>query len=209
MLQSLPQVSPDPLTIAPRANRQSDSVTAPAPAATSKPAPLKSFDKNLPSSLTPISAGEAELYVWDLARNEFKQPAELGQDPSATFTAQILKRPGSGYEYWLMVSSSEGPLIAHQVKSAMNQRWSRGLTSFTWNFLSDDGRQSSWCLRFLQEDSYAIFLAAFTQALWEALHQVSWGVMKVNLSPSSIRLLPRLSMQAILERRTKIRFECK
>jgi hypothetical protein len=150
--------------------------------ATSRPQTLQSFDKNIPTALTSISTGKAELYVWDLARSEFKQPEELGSDTSTAYTIQILKRTAPGFEYWLMVSSSDGPLIAHQVKSAMNQRWSRALASFTWNFLSDDGRQSSWCIRFLEEDLYAKFLAAFTLALWETLHQVSWNAMKVSLS---------------------------
>lgn len=142
---------------------------------------MKSFTENLFSSSTVLFAQHVELYRWDLDLQKFLKPdEELGENARDHYTAEIIRRTGSGFEYWLMVSSEDGTLLAHKISPAMNQRWANNMKSFTWNHLTDNGKQSSWCLRFFGEEPYSAFLSAYTQALWESLHQISWEKMKVS-----------------------------
>lgn len=124
------------------------------------------------SSLSVVLAEEAELYFWDLEKEEFDVQGEV--------TAQIAQPTGVPYEYWLVASNSEGQELAHKITSEMNQRWSTKTLSITWNHYSDSNFATSWLFRFKTPEGYLTFKNTFTQAQWEGLHQVSWGKMKVS-----------------------------
>jgi hypothetical protein len=141
---------------------------------------VKHVDDSLISSSTIVCSQGAELYRWDLATQTFIKPEPEEYGEQRTYAAEILKRNCPGFEYWLMVSSVDGPFLAHKILPSMNQRWSSTMNSFTWNHLGEDGKQSSWCLRFLSEEAYVTVLSTFTQALWETLHQYSWEKLKVS-----------------------------
>lgn len=73
-------------------------------------------------------------------------------------------------------------MLAHKITTDMNQRWASKLFSFTWNYVSDSGHQSSWCLQFKDAEAYDAFLQAFTKANWEALNQYPWEKAKVCIA---------------------------
>lgn len=118
-----------------------------------------------------LSEEPAELHFWELQKGYFVK--------SSDGTAKIVKRPTTGYEYWLIANTEEGHVLSHQITSEMNQRWSSKMWSLTWNHLSEKEIQSSWCFRFLDEEAFVTFQQAFTRALWETLHQTSWDKSKV------------------------------
>jgi len=161
--------------------------------------PIKSFEEELLDSSTVFLSEEAELYRWDLDSGKFVAADSDVAEETGIYAAHILKRSSSEFEYWLMMSSHDGPLLARKISSAMNQRWNRNVKSFTWNHLSVDGKQSSWCLRFLDEEPYARFLTAYTQALWESLYQLSWEKMKVSNSSLPFSLDTELQLFFVTE----------
>ena len=124
------------------------------------------------SSLSIVMAQEAELHLWDMEREEFELQGEV--------TAQIAQPTGVPFEYWLVASNSEGQELAHKITSEMNQRWSTKTLSITWNNFSDRNFASSWLFRFKSAEAYMLFKNAFTQVMWEGLHQTSWTKIKVS-----------------------------
>jgi len=127
------------------------------------------------SDIAPLSiliSKDAQLFFWKKKEENF--------EPEGDVTANIVQRKGSDFEYWLTASNNEGQLLAHKISSEMNQRWSSRTQSLTWNHISDNNLQSSWLFRFVEEEAYGQFLSAFTQALWEGLHQTSWSKMKAD-----------------------------
>ena len=80
----------------------------------------------------------------------------------------------------IAISDEHGDVLAHQVSSDMNQRWSQKMSSLTWNHIEQSGTGYSWLFRFQSEEAYSAFLQAFTQCLWESLHQTTWGKAKVS-----------------------------
>lgn len=123
------------------------------------------------AALEPIFSEEAELYLWDMEKEDF--------DPQGEVTAQIAQPTGVPFEYWLVASTSEGHQLAHKITSEMNQRWSTKMLSITWNHFDGANFASSWLFRFKTPDGYLLFKNTFTQAQWEGLHQMSWTKMKV------------------------------
>jgi len=117
-------------------------------------------------------AQEAELHLWDMEKEEFELQGEV--------IAQIAQPTGVLFEYWLVASNSEGQELAHKITSEMNQRWSTKTLSITWNYFSDRNFASSWLFRFKSPDAYMLFKNAFTQVMWEGLHQTSWTKIKVS-----------------------------
>jgi hypothetical protein len=125
------------------------------------------------SSLAVVMAQEAELYLWDMDKEEF--------DLQGDVTAQIAQPTGIPFEYWLVASNSEGQELAHKITSEMNQRWSTKTLSITWNNFSDHNNASSWLFRFKSPEAYVLFKNTFTEASWEGLHQTSWAKIKVSV----------------------------
>lgn len=122
-------------------------------------------------SLEAIFSEEAELYLWDMEKENFDLQGEV--------TAHIAQPTGVPFEYWLVASTSEGHQLAHKITTEMNQRWSTKMLSVTWNHFDDVNFASSWLFRFKTPEGYLTFKNTFTQAQWEGLHQVSWDKMKV------------------------------
>jgi hypothetical protein len=134
----------------------------------------KARASNPPSSpLSVVIAEEAELYLWDMEKEEFNLQSEV--------TAQIAQPTGVAYEYWLIASTSDGQELAHKITSEMNQRWSTKTLSITWNNFSDHNFASSWLFRFKTPEGYLLFKNVFTQAMWEGLHLTSWDKVKVSV----------------------------
>jgi VID27 PH-like domain len=151
------------------------SVGAPEQPQTSAPSTSRSSPQTAKSPVDDfplLASEEAELHYWEREKGYFIKQADG--------VAKIVKRPTKGFEYWLIAGAEEGQLLAHKVTSDMNQRWSTKMSSLTWNHLGERGSQSSWCFRFLSENAFANFQHAFTRALWETLHQMSWDKSKVK-----------------------------
>ncbi|TFL00478.1 VID27 cytoplasmic protein [Pterulicium gracile] len=129
--------------------------------------PAKSPQKQTPGTTT-LSEDEAELYVWVPETEEFNL--------EETVIAKIIKRDNS-FDYYLTARNDKDQLFAHKVSGEMNQRFSRRMQSLTWNTL-EDRQQKSWLLRFNEEPAYDSILHAFSQAVWETLHQVSYEKTK-------------------------------
>jgi hypothetical protein len=161
------------------------SVTEPSSLKDINDKPVSSHVSEKPSSLSVLVAKEAQLFFWNGQEENF--------EPEGDVTAKIMQRKGSNFEYWLTASNDGGQTLGHKIMSEMNQRWSSKMQSLTWNHLSDNGVQSSWVFRFLDEESYAQFQGAFTQALWESLHQTSWSKMKVSPVGSTSLLSRKLN----------------
>ncbi|EMD40749.1 hypothetical protein CERSUDRAFT_111329 [Gelatoporia subvermispora B] len=148
------------------------SVTSAAPEVPSspkaKPAPRKS-EPLIPS----IIEEPAELHFWDRDQGFFVMQAEV--------IASIGKNPAGGeYDYWLMAVADAGQQLAHRITSDMNERWAIKTQSMTWNYISDRGQQSSWCLRFTTEEGYQRFHNMFTQVLWESTNEYPWAKAKAD-----------------------------
>lgn len=144
--------------------------------------PAKSPQKQTPGTTT-LSEDEAELYVWVPETEEFNL--------EETVIAKIIKRDNS-FDYYLTARNDKDQLFAHKVSGEMNQRFSRRMQSLTWNTL-EDRQQKSWLLRFNEEPAYDSILHAFSQAVWETLHQVSYEKTKV-ITPA-LSGLPRILIQ--------------
>ncbi|KZT12472.1 VID27 cytoplasmic protein [Laetiporus sulphureus 93-53] len=137
------------------------------PTVVQPPASTPKLDTGLPT----LISERAELHLWDREHGYFVKQADV--------TAQIVQNPAAGpFAYWVVAASEQGQLLAHQISSDMNHRWSSKVQSITWNHISDDGLQSSWCLRFESEEAFENFQKAFTVALWEFLNQYSWEKAK-------------------------------
>lgn len=149
---------------------QSLSVTGATSPKDKTPAPMPPV-----SSLSPVVAEEAELYLWDMEKEEF--------DLQCKIIAQIAQPTGVPFEYWLVASDAENQVLAHKITSEMNHRWSAKALSITWNHYSDRNTASSWLFRFKTPEGYLTFKNVFTQAQWEGLHQMSWAKIKASIYP--------------------------
>ncbi|OBZ70393.1 Vacuolar import and degradation protein 27 [Grifola frondosa] len=153
------------------ASPSSSQTTAPA----SPPASPKAKKKTSASdpSMPALIDEEAELHLWNRESGFFVKQGDV--------TARVVRNPASGpFDFWLLASSEDGQLLAHKISSDMNQRWSTKMQSLTWNYVSDSGLQSSWCLRFETPQAFEDFQRIFTQSLWEGLNQYSWDKAKLE-----------------------------
>ncbi|EGO01947.1 hypothetical protein SERLA73DRAFT_166460 [Serpula lacrymans var. lacrymans S7.3] len=126
------------------------------------------------ASLPTICAQEGEVYCYDYETAEFALSYE------GIIIAKIVERTKGAFDYWLMVTTPEGELLAHPVSSDMNPKWSMRTLSLTWNHVLDNGTVSSWVIRFYEKESYEAFQQAFTISVWESLHKVPWGKIKAD-----------------------------
>ncbi|KAH9951604.1 VID27 cytoplasmic protein [Amylocystis lapponica] len=123
------------------------------------------------SVLPALVSEPAALHLWNRDGGFFVKQADV--------TASIVHNPATGsFTYWLLASGDEGQMLAHRLSSDMNQRWSTRVTSLTWNYISEAGAQSSWCLTFESPEAFENFQQAFTKAQWEGLNQYSWEKAK-------------------------------
>ena len=110
------------------------------------------------------------------------------------------------FEYYLAAYVNGDNVLRHRIDSNMNQRWFKEASSLIWNYISDQGFQSTWSVALIYEEDYPEFRELFTRVLWETLHQESWSKAKVSLSimyPSAyLRIKP-------LGRRTSLCHEFK
>ena len=129
----------------------------------------------VPSNLDTLLSSEAELYFWDLDKNEFAHQGIV--------TANILQLKGA-YQFWIAATVDEKPILAHEITANMNQRFSTKLLSITWNYIAGD-ECSSWLFRFTDKEAYDSFYTAFGQCLWQNVNQEPWEKVKVKtfLSP--------------------------
>lgn len=93
-------------------------------------------------------------------------------------TAQIVKVDGQ-HRFWLKAMQGDSTLLAHEIKSSMNEKWSSKMTSVTWNEV-DEEDMTSWLFRFASTDDYGTFLQYFTIAAWETKFQMPWSKAKVG-----------------------------
>ncbi|KZT74368.1 VID27 cytoplasmic protein [Daedalea quercina L-15889] len=155
------------------------------PATTTDPMPATTSETTVASTATTTTtttedtnaevllAHPAELHVWDLDQGYFVKQADVN--------AKIAQHTSAGpFDYWLLVTKDESALLAHKITSDMNQRWAPKLMAFTWNHISEEGAQSSWCLRFETTEAYEGFQALFSRALWESLNNYSWDKAKAE-----------------------------
>lgn len=143
-----------------------------------------------------ITAEEAELYIWDGDNEEFAHQDDV--------VAKIIRPSADAFEYWIIASTAQGQVLAHKINPDMNQKWALKMQSLTWNYHSDNNTYSSWLFRFPTKDAYESFQAAFTQALWEGLHQAPWAKAKVR--KYDLTVIYRLTLW-YLERRTGLHEE--
>ena len=129
-------------------------------------------DNSFLSAMSLLFEAEAELYFWDTEVQEFRNEGIIN--------AQLFKQTNANYVYWLTASNDKGILLTHRIHSSMNQRFSHKMLSLTWNHLGDHNSQSSWLFRFHSEEDFGNALQTFTQCLWESLHQIPWGKIKVR-----------------------------
>jgi len=122
-------------------------------------------------SMETLMSSEAELYLWDPTNNSFHNQGIL--------TASIMRRIGSGYEYWLTATHDTKHLLAHMISDDMNQRFSHKMFTLTWNHVGEEGAQNSWLFRFGPDD-FGPFLQKFTVCMWESLHQSQWAKAKTD-----------------------------
>jgi hypothetical protein len=132
------------------------------------------------SQTTTLLEEEAELYFWDIQTEGFRNDGIV----IARFVQQASSSTTTEFTYWLTASNDQGTILAHQIKSDMNQRFSGKMFSLTWNYMGEEGgdggsQPSSWLLRFPGAEEYKRIVEVFTKCLWETLHQVSWGKIKV------------------------------
>jgi hypothetical protein len=136
------------------------------------------------SQTTTLLEEEAELYFWDVQTEGFRNDgivvARFVQQNQATNAGA-----NTEFTYWLTASNDHGMILAHRIKSDMNQRFSGRMFSLTWNCMGEEGeapggvQQSSWLLRFSGAEEYRKVMEVFTRCLWETLHRVPWGKIKV------------------------------
>ncbi|KAI0938089.1 hypothetical protein AcV7_003377 [Taiwanofungus camphoratus] len=141
-------------------------------AASLSPSPKTKKAPGSDSGMPELLSEEAELHLWNRDRGFFVKQADV--------TAKIVQNPAGTFDYWMIASSEEGQMLAHKITSDMNQRWSTKMLSLTWNYVSDTGLQSSWCLRFVTPEAFESFQHVFTRTLWEGLNQYSWEKAKAD-----------------------------
>lgn len=152
---------------------QTPQVEKPAVEDVPSPEPTAQAAASDDSDMPTLFAAPAELYLWSRDEGYFEKQRDV--------TAKLMQNPAAGsYEFWLLATTPEGQVLAHKISSDMNHRWAAKVASFTWNYVSDNGFQSSWCLRFSTSDAYEKFLRLFTQALWESLNQYPWSKAKAD-----------------------------
>ena len=117
-----------------------------------------------------ISTHQAELYYWD--------PIQ-GFLPQGPVTGEVIQTEASNFEHWLVVKKDKGSILAHQIMSDMNPRWSQKMLSLTWNHFADDNTSQSCLLHFSDQNDYQRMMDVFSQSLWEYLHQEEWRRAKV------------------------------
>lgn len=118
-----------------------------------------------------ISTHQAELYYWD---------SDQGFQPQGPITGQVIQIEASTFEYWLVVTNDSGGILAHQITSEMNPRWSQKMFSLTWNHFGDDNASRSCLLHFADQNEYQRIMEIFSRCLWEYLHQEEWRKAKVR-----------------------------
>ncbi|THH19864.1 hypothetical protein EW146_g1400 [Bondarzewia mesenterica] len=122
------------------------------------------------TSFADLADESAELFYWERESQHF-----IGQ---GDVHAKIVQRTSEKFDFWLTASDEEGQVLVHRISSDMMQRWSPVTWSLTWNHMSDNGTQDSWCLRFTSQETYEEFQLEFTKRLWESLHKVPWAKAK-------------------------------
>ena len=125
---------------------------------------------------------EAELYQWKFDREEF--------DNDGIVHAQVCRKKDDLYSYWIVATTDEGVLLAHQICQDTNPRWSNRMLTMTWNHMAGS-TPSSWLFRFNEEKDYTDYMGAFIRGQWETMHHNSWDKIKVSytLSPQGLREL--------------------
>lgn len=136
-----------------------------------KPAESNQVDDSWMSTMNLMLEEEAELYIWDPNLHDFRNEGIV--------IARFTQQKDCNFVFWLSAFNETGLVLAHRITSDMNQRFSPKMHSLTWNYLGDDGSQSSWLLRFANEEDYTNSVQIYTQCLWQTLHQVSWNKVKV------------------------------
>lgn len=136
------------------------------------PAQASAVDQGYMSQMTTIFEEEAELYFWDMVQEGFRNDGIV--------IARISQDKDTQFGYWLTASNDNGILLAHPISSDMNQRFSHKMLSLTWNHLTEDNSQSSWLFRFQTQEDFGNLVTTFTKCLWETLHQIPWGKIKVR-----------------------------
>ncbi|PPQ94030.1 hypothetical protein CVT25_009878 [Psilocybe cyanescens] len=135
-----------------------------------KPAESNQVDDSWMSTMNLMLEEEAELYIWDPNLHDFRNEGIV--------IARFTQQKDCNFVFWLSAFNETGLVLAHRITSDMNQRFSPKMHSLTWNYLGDDGSQSSWLLRFENEEDYTNSVQIYTQCLWQTLHQVSWNKVK-------------------------------
>ncbi|KAF9485299.1 VID27 cytoplasmic protein [Pholiota conissans] len=135
-----------------------------------KPKPKQKVVDPFMSRMRILFEEEAELYLWDLDAADFRNDGVV--------IARITEQTDANFTYWLTASNEDGLVLAHKICSDMNQKFSAKMLSLTWNHLGDNGAQSSWLFRFATPQDFAQLKEVYTQAMWQSLHQISWGKAK-------------------------------
>ncbi|KAH8113276.1 VID27-domain-containing protein [Phellopilus nigrolimitatus] len=149
-------------------------VTEPESVPVSVPAPAFSESETIPQLALPILIlKKAELYLWDQNDGHF-----LKQDD---IYAGIAKPPSSNFDFVITATTSQGQqLLAHELTSDLNARWSQKLASLTWNHTNDQGLISSWCFKFETLEDFKEFQELYGSCMYESLNHSSWQKAKAD-----------------------------
>lgn len=124
----------------------------------------------MPSNTEELIKKEAILYLWDMTKGEF--------ETQGIFMAAVLRHTNVPFRYSLATHNWEHLLLAHEISSNMNPKWTHKMLSITWNHMSANGSWSSWCLRFASPEDYTEMCDMFVKCWWETLHQTPWTKIK-------------------------------
>lgn len=76
-------------------------------------------------------------------------------------------------------------VLAHEIESSLNALFKvprpGEVFSFTWNHITPQGEQTSWCFCFGAEADYEQWRVAFAQGLYENLTGIGWAKVPVRI----------------------------
>lgn len=134
-------------------------------------------------TITPPADPNYEVLMAAIAELHYFVRDERRFDFKGNVVVQIVHPVHSGqFEYMLLVWQGGKLNLAHRIATSMNQHWAQRTQSLTWNYESESGTQSSWCVALHKGQPFEEFKELVTQAMWESLHQQSWAKAKVCLT---------------------------
>ncbi|KZT38314.1 VID27-domain-containing protein [Sistotremastrum suecicum HHB10207 ss-3] len=116
-----------------------------------------------------ILSVHSQLYCWDADLGEYVDQGQC--------EARIVEiKP---YHYYIIAYQQGSNVLAHEIESSLNALFKvprpGEVFSFTWNHITPQGEQTSWCFCFGAEADYEQWRVAFAQGLYENLTGIGWA----------------------------------